>query len=670
MAVEDTRQLPERELAVQWRVESLAAEAEISVDTIRYYQKIGILQPPERVGRIAIYRNIHLVRLAKIRELSKAGFSLNQIERLVDTDKDPLFGALQSADTTLSLQQLVEISGFPQEIVELAVDAGLITSLPNDPTRFNSETRDMLSAGSALLAAGLPLDELLQLATRHAENVEETVDDAIRLFQNYLKPNDRDQRSEIVANLVPLVSDLVGGHFRQTLINQASARLLRTDPVFERGEESQIDNSGTPERIHTSFKFIRELVPGCNALAVFNAAKGLPRAFWSIPESRITMTAIGEVFAASSTSHQERFSDISADIGKLNLEVTGVDGPQESGPLLIGGIAFSDQQTGRPPDWDSFGAGRLILPALLIAETPDGTFATRCTEGDYEYLLHSTYLPSALGEVTEVNHHEDPNYEALVAVALETIASGELDKVVAARSLSISGTLDETVILERLCKRFPSCATFAFDYGGPIFLGASPELLISRNGLRVDTMALAGSRPRDQDSNIDAQLREELIASSKERREHQIVVDDIRATLRNAGVLLDGHSSTGVLQLKRNQHLSTPIGGELTAFTSTLDLVSDLHPTPAVAGLPRRSSQDWINHHESFDRGWYAGPVGWLTLNGACEFRVALRSGLMHKDKIMLFAGGGIIEGSVPSHELAETSIKFEALLGVLGLSE
>ena len=206
MAPDDTRQLPERELAVQWRVEALAAQAEISVDTIRYYQKIGILHPPERVGRIAIYTSTHLVRLAKIRELSQAGFSLNQIERLVDTDRDPLFGALQSKDTTLSLQQLVEVSGFPQEIVELAVDAGLITSLPNDPTRFNSETRDMLSAGSALLAAGLPLDELLQLATRHAENVEETVDDAIRLFQNYLKPNDRDQRSEIGDDLRALVS--------------------------------------------------------------------------------------------------------------------------------------------------------------------------------------------------------------------------------------------------------------------------------------------------------------------------------------------------------------------------------------------------------------------------------------------------------------------------------
>ena len=267
---------------------------------------------------------------------------------------------------------------------------------------------------------------------------------------------------------------------------------------------------------------------------------------------------ISTIFSASSRSHQERFSDISADIGKLDLEVTGVDGPPESGPLLIGGIAFSDQQTGRPPDWNSFGAGRLVLPALLIAETPDGTFTTRCVEDDYEYLLDSTYLPSALGEVTEVNHQKDPDYEDLVAAALETIASGELDKVVAARSLCISGTLDETVILKRLCERFPNCATFAFDYGGPIFLGASPELLISRNGLRVDTMALAGSRPRDQDSNIDAQLREELITSVKERREHQIVVDDIRATLRNAGVLLDGNSSTGVLQLKRNQHLSTP----------------------------------------------------------------------------------------------------------------
>ena len=94
-----------------------------------------------------------------------------------------------------------------------------------------------------------------------------------------------------------------------------------------------------------------------------------------------------------------------------------------------------------------------------------------------------------------------------------------------------------------------------------------------------------------------------------------------------------------------------------------------LHPTPAVAGLPRESAQDWIDDNEAMDRGWYAAPIGWMTLNGSGEFRVALRSALLTRDSLTLFAGGGIVEGATPAQELAETATKFEALLGALDLS-
>ena len=174
--------------------------------------------------------------------------------------------------------------------------------------------------------------------------------------------------------------------------------------------------------------------------------------------------------------------------------------------------------------------------------------------------------------------------------------------------------------------------------------------------------ALAGSRPRDDDPVRDAEHRANLLASPKEREEHRIVVEDIRATLRNAGVELDPDVATDVLQLRRIQHLFTPISGNLTEVASTLDLVEALHPTPAVAGLPRRASQDWIDEHESFDRGWYAAPVGWTTPDGTGEFRVALRSALLTATDITLFAGAGIVVGSVPHEELAETGVKFEAL--------
>ena len=653
-----------------WRVDALAAQASTSVDTIRYYQKLGLLHSPERHGRVAIYDATHLERLVTIRSLSNDGFSLSQIERLLDGESDPLFGALQSTDRTVSFDQLVELSGFPGEIVELAVDAGLVRAIPTHPGRFDREAVTMLAAGGALLEAGLPLEELLGVAMRHAEHVESVVDEAIELFQRHLEPGERDGRAEIVTDLVPLVSDLVAGHFRQTLVDRASSRLLGRDPSItaEGGQLPEGSSGAAP--ILTTLEVTRQRVSGIDPLVVFDRAAGRQRAFWSIPDRGITLAAIGEAFVASAAEPRDRFADISAEIGGLDIIITGDDGPPESGPLLLGGITFSDRDIDRDPDWSGFGSARLVLPELLVAETPDGTFLTKVVGANVGSLLDEPELPCRLGSISTVDHRVDDDYERLVERALAAIGDGDLDKVVTARSLSINCQLDVTVILDRLRARFPSCATFAFDAGDQTFFGASPEQLVARRGTRVDTMALAGTRPRHEHPGLDAQLRASLLASPKERLEHQMVVDDIRATLRNAGVTLDPDAATGVLQLRRNQHLCTLIGGELTSVASTLDLVAALHPTPAVAGLPRRESQDWIDQHEAFDRGWYAAPVGWTTLDGTGEFRVALRSALLNGDSITLFAGGGIVDGSVPAQELAETAVKFEAILGALGVTE
>ncbi|MDG2113176.1 MAG: isochorismate synthase, partial [Actinomycetota bacterium] len=405
-------------------------------------------------------------------------------------------------------------------------------------------------------------------------------------------------------------------------------------------------------------------------LTVFHAARGRVRTFWSIPDAGVTLAAVGEAFAATATSPHDRFAEVSAELGGLDLQVEGDAGPAEAGPLLLGGFAFSDDDIGRPPDWSAFGAARLVLPEILVANTPEGTFLTTVGDADTSGLLDGTVLPTDLGSIVAVDHRVDDDYEALVEHALSSIDSDELQKVVTARRLHLASHLDLTVLLDRLRHRFENCATFAFDTGDRVFLGASPEQLVARRSSRVDTMAVAGTRPRHDHPGLDAQLRASLLASPKERLEHQMVVDDIRATLRNAGVDLDADAETGVLRLRRNQHLFTPIGGSLTAAASTLDLVAALHPTPAVAGLPRRAAQDWIDHHESFERGWYAAPVGWTTVDGTGEFRVALRSALLDSDGITLFAGGGIVDGSVPSQELAETAVKLEALLGALGLTE
>ena len=655
------------EVTAAWRVERLAEQADVSVDTIRYYQKLGLLHPPERRGRVAIYDATHLERLLTVRRLSDEGFSLSQIERLLEGTVDPLFDALQSADRSVTLDQLVELSGFPAPIVELAVDAGLIRPLPTDPGTFDPDAVSLLTAASALLDAGLPLDDLLEVAMRHAEHVESVVDEAIELFQRHLEPSDRDRRAAIVADLVPVVSDLVAGHFRQTLVDRASSRLLGTRrPILAEGGTLPDGSDDVP--VKTTLRITRTAIDPIDPLTVFAAAAGQPRAFWAIPDQGVTLAAIGEAHVITSTSPNDRFIDASAALGGLDLHVAGCSAPVEAGPLLLGGFAFSDRDPATRPNWSGFGAARLVLPRLLVARTPEGTFASTC--GDDVALPPPADISDRLGTVDDVEHRVDPDYEALVTRALAAIEMGHLAKVVTARTLDVSLDIDPTVLLDRLRERFPSCATFAFDDGTAMFVGASPEQLVARRGSRVDTMAVAGTRPRHEHPGLDAQLRASLLASPKERLEHSIVVDDIRATLRNAGVDLDPDQPTDVLRLKRNQHLFTPIGGTLTNLASTLDLVAALHPTPAVAGLPRLASREWIDTHEDFDRGWYAAPIGWTTIDGNGEFRVALRSGLLSDGTLTLFAGGGIVDGSVPAQELAETAVKFEAMLGALGLTE
>ena len=286
-----------------------------------------------------------------------------------------------------------------------------------------------------------------------------------------------------------------------------------------------------------------------------------------------------------------------------------------------------------------------------------------CTASDLgEFALPDTGSPRAAA----AGYRTDDRYTTLVEGALETITSGSLDKVVTARELRLDAHLEPVAVLERLRQRYRSCVTFALGRGTQTFFGATPERLVRSDGKRVHTDALAGSRPRHPDPRRDAELCAELENDPKELAEHAMVVNDVRAALEAAGVTLDASEPTGVMPLQRITHLHTPISGRLDHPTTVLELARALHPTAAVAGLPRRESLDWIDEHEGIDRGWYAGPIGWTTPDGRGEFRVALRCALAGPGGASLFAGGGIVAGANPSAELAETSTKLEALLCAL----
>jgi len=263
-------------------------------------------------------------------------------------------------------------------------------------------------------------------------------------------------------------------------------------------------------------------------------------------------------------------------------------------------------------------------------------------------------------------------YCAQVQAAREAIARGELEKVVLARSLHVShdGDFDLPHFLDTLRRTYPSCAILALRRGGHYFVSASPERLVELAGDRVETVALAGTAPRGRSPEEDERIGRELRERKKDQEEHAIVRRAIEQALQPLCGELEGPETPVLLRLEGIQHLETPLAGRLAASLEdrpgVLDLVARLHPTPAVGGAPRAAGQAWIDRWEGLDRGWYAGPVGFVTARGDGSFRVALRSAHIRGGEARLFAGAGIVEASQPEDELRETRLKLRALLAPL----
>ena len=241
-------------------------------------------------------------------------------------------------------------------------------------------------------------------------------------------------------------------------------------------------------------------------------------------------------------------------------------------------------------------------------------------------------------------------FEEAVAQAVERIRAGELEKVVLAREVVVEAPRahDPAAIYGALRELFPSC--FCFCCGSPeaAFLGASPELLVRRSGAGAATVALAGSTRRSADPAVDDHLGEQLLRSAKDRREHEIVVRRIERALRRHSVWVEAAPEPGLVKVANIQHLATPIHAQLSEPRSAVELAGLLHPTPAVGGEPRDRALAAIAELEELDRGWYAGPVGWMDAAEDGEFCVAIRSALLRDRTAHLFAGNGIVADSDP----------------------
>jgi salicylate biosynthesis isochorismate synthase/menaquinone-specific isochorismate synthase len=353
--------------------------------------------------------------------------------------------------------------------------------------------------------------------------------------------------------------------------------------------------------------------------------------------------------------------------------------------VAVGGFAFA-ADGGAAPHWRGFAAADLIVPELALARrgrdvrltlatlaAPDDVpeqLAARLEERAAE--LRPAILPlvdpAPAGRFRIASVAPPEHYEAAVARAVERIRAGDFEKIVLAREVAVHAPAphDAAAVFGVLRAGFQSCYVYCAGRGDAAFVGASPELLVRREGARASTVALAGSTRRSADPSVDAHLGEQLLGSEKDREEQAIVTRRIARALRPHAVWVAAPDEPAIVKVANIQHLATPIRAQLTHPRSAVELAGLLHPTPAVGGEPHAAAAPRIPAFEGFDRGWYAGPVGWTDANEDGEFCVALRCALLRGAEARLYAGVGVVRDSEPAAELAETEVKLGALLPVL----
>jgi salicylate biosynthesis isochorismate synthase/menaquinone-specific isochorismate synthase len=362
----------------------------------------------------------------------------------------------------------------------------------------------------------------------------------------------------------------------------------------------------------------------------------------------------------------------------------GLDRPG-AGPVWVGGFAFSPEG-GRSPEWSSLPASLLSLPAISLVRDGDMCSVTAtavCRPHDDADEVSAQMAGRLAGLRAEPLPMVDPDplggyqiasvlppeqFEGGVAEASRLVAAGELRKVVLAREVTVTAArqFKPGAVFGALRAGYPSCYCFCVGTPEAAFVGASPELLVRRSGAVVSAVALAGSTRRSADPSVDDHLGERLLHSAKDLTEHRIVVRTITRSLERASVWVTAAEEPSLVKVANIQHLATPIRAQLTEPRGAIELAGLLHPTSAVGGEPRDRALALIDRLEDLDRGWYAGPVGWMDAAEDGELCVALRCALLEGRTAHCYAGGGIVADSEPAAELAETEVKLQVVLPAL----
>jgi menaquinone-specific isochorismate synthase len=400
-----------------------------------------------------------------------------------------------------------------------------------------------------------------------------------------------------------------------------------------------------------------------------------PRLYWSGREDGLQVAAAG----VADFQGGEATEGVAALRKRLaSLLVSG-----DPEVRYYGGFRF-DHLREPEAEWAAFGAYRFVLPRFEL-RAGDGEAALVCNlvlprdaERPAEILAQIerlTFSHNASGAVlpepiSRTDGPDERGWRRNIERALAAFSEGRLGKVVLARrtEFGFEERLDAALLAERLGELTPGCFHFYLEpEKGVAFLGASPERLFRREGRAIESEAVAGTRPRGASEADDAELRDELLSSQKDKAEHDHVRVGIGEALGPLCDELEVEMGVSEMKLASRRHLVSKVRGTLGEGVTDAEVLRALHPTPAVGGYPRTDALDEIRALEPFDRGWYAGPVGWIGAEGA-EFAVGIRSGLVRGNTLALFSGAGIVAGSVPEGEWAEIEQKIGDFTRMFGL--
>lgn len=419
-------------------------------------------------------------------------------------------------------------------------------------------------------------------------------------------------------------------------------------------------------------------------LDVFESAKqtGKDRLFWTNSTNDFSFVGVGSV--KKIVAGKNRFAELQTAWQEVLQDAMINDAYKKTGTglMTIGGMTF-DPERKRSPLWEKYPPSQLTIPECTVVQNEHTFYFTMnhyVSENDdiAELITYFQTVESALfsGHRVEMPPQKvffkkeiaPDKWKTSVQKAVNEIKQQRAKKIVLAREMRITLNQDAHIasMLRKLRRTQANSYIFAFEHGDNCFLGATPERLVRVEGEKLLSTCLAGTAPRGETKEQDEQIANDLLHDEKNREEHDYVVQMIKQSIAPYCGEIAIPKEPVIYPLRNLQHLYTPVTAKLRPNFTVFDIIEKLHPTPALGGVPREKALCFMREEECLDRGWYGAPIGWLDSNQNSEFAVAIRSGLVQKNEVSLFAGCGVMRDSDPNMEYEETNVKFLPMLTIM----